>query len=86
MEGFEPLDYLDEDSPDVLLAQISLLLLVARNLLKQIPIVRILHNYAKNKLSHYIIRRRFSIGANHACTSGKNTYQSELEASSMKAS
>ena len=55
MERLQALDNLDEDAPDVFLSQIGLLLLVSGDFLKQIPIVRILHDNAKNMNKSFII-------------------------------
>ena len=55
VERLQTLDYLDKDAPDVFLSQIGLLLLVSGDFLKQIPIVRILHNNAKNMNKSFII-------------------------------
>jgi len=46
MQGFQSLDELDEDAPDVILAQVGLLFLVARNFLKEVTIIGILHDDA----------------------------------------
>ena len=47
VESFQPFDNLYEYSPDIFLSQISLLLLVSRDFLEKITIIRVLHNNAK---------------------------------------
>ena len=47
MESFQPLDNLYEYPPDIFLSQVSLLLLVTRDFLEKISIIRELHNDAK---------------------------------------
>ena len=46
MQRLESFDHLDEDAPDVLLAQVCLLLLMAGDFLEKIAIVCILHDNA----------------------------------------
>ncbi len=48
MKTLEATDYLDKHTPDVILLKQRLILLVITNLLKQIPIIHILH-YNTNK-------------------------------------
>ena len=47
VKNFKSLDDLDEDSPDILFSQVSLFLLVSRDLLEQIPVVCVLHDNTK---------------------------------------
>ena len=58
MQGFQALDHLDENAPDVLLSQIRLILLVPSDLLEQVPIVRVFHNDAINRMSKSVTFRR----------------------------
>ena len=46
VQSLETLDDLNKNPPDVFLSQIGLLLLVTRDFLEQITVVRILHNNA----------------------------------------
>ncbi len=44
MERLKSLHDLDKNAPDFLLLEVDLLLLVARDLLVQVSVVRVLHN------------------------------------------
>ena len=83
VERLESLHNLDEDAPDVLLTQVSLLFLVTRYLLEEVTIVCIFHydtdtssreRYSKNETWQFIP------------TQNDGTYHSELVPSSMNAS
>ena len=72
VKWFETFYYLDEDTPDVILSEVCLFLLMLSNFLEEISIVRILHHNANMNV-------RYTLGS-------IQTYHKDEEGSSMKAS
>ena len=48
VKRLQALDYLDKDAPDVIFSEVGLLFLVACDLLEQVTVIGILHDYAAN--------------------------------------
>ena len=57
MQGFQTFYYLDEDAPDIVLFEISLLFLMLGYFLEKITVVCIFHHDAENALQALLIEK-----------------------------